>query len=626
MHGVPDLSYHQLSGALGAAPAGIVICDPHQPGYPAVYANEEFSAITGYSTDEVVGRSLKLLQGPGTDPSAIETIRASLAACRPVTVELLNYRKDGTAFWMGVRIRPVFKPSGRLAAFVGVLSDMTERHLSEDSVRESVESLRAITEALPLPLLRIQLDGQILEANILAHQLFGVAPSGLVGRMIKEFGEPGDEGAKRLCHTLQERGSAQRIEVNVRRQDGSSVVLMASAQHYSVHGEVHYLLIFQDVSEMKHNEQQLTRANEEAERTIRARMSFLAAASHDLRQPLQALALFASALDNHVSTPPARKIVASIKQSLRGMEQMFDSLLDMSRLDAGVTRAEPQAFLINDIFERLETECVPQAVAAGLDLRFVPSSATVRSDPRLLSRIIGNFLANALRYTRRGRILVGCRHGRNFVRVIVCDTGPGIPESQRLAMFREFHQGDTAGRGAGMGLGLSIVQRFARLLGHRLAVHSVEGRGTSFSVEVPLAEEWQAPATREDDAPARDVSGATVVVVDDDLDIRSGLQILLAAWDCNSVVAATIDQAIGELANRGLRPDVVLADLHLPENENGGVAAIAAIRARFGAKVPAFVFTGDSAAQLELGDNLSVLLKPIDPARLRTVLAGALGR
>ena len=345
----------------------------------------------------------------------------------------------------------------------------------------------------------------------------------------------------------------------------------------------------------------------------------------------QALALFASALDHHVQAPQARTIVQSMKISLRGMEEMFDSLMDMSKLDAGVMRAEPQVFLINDIFQQLESTYGPQAEAAGLELRLVPSSAAVRSDPRLLARILGNFLSNAIRYTRHGSILMGVRHHGDSVSIAVHDTGPGIPDSQRLDIFREFHQGNgsPSGRGVGMGLGLAIVQRLARLLNHRVDVRSVVGRGSCFAVAVPLSEDWSpVPGGAEEDAEeeVRDVVGATVVVVDDDPEIQEGLGMILADWGCQAVVADNADQALSALAHQHLNPDVILADLHL-HARGDGISAIRAIRSGTGRQVPAFLFTGDTEAPIDAAaSGFRILRKPLDPLRLRTLLADALGR
>jgi two-component system, sensor histidine kinase len=626
------LSYEQLAEVMAAAPYGIVVTDPRQPGDPIVYVNEQFTAITGYGADEAVGRSLDMLKGPGTDPRALEEIDDAVHSARSSTIELLNYRKGGEPVWMRVQIRPVFDREGQLCHLVGGLTDMTERRLIEDAMRESEERLRAVMGAMPLPMLRVRLDGSIIEANRHAHDILGVTAGSLPGRNVYEFGLEDDDGTTKLCEDLRALGAARRMEIRARREDGTPIWLLASGRMFTVRGETRYLLICQDVTELKRREQALELANQQAERTIRARMSFLAAASHDLRQPLQALALFASALENHAKTPQARTIVQSMKISLRGMEEMFDSLLDMSRLDAGVITVEPQVFLINDIFERLETNYQPQAAAAGLDLRFVASSAAVRSDPKLLSRIISNFLSNAIRYTRAGRILVGCRLSGPNIKVIVCDTGAGIPDSQRLEIFKEFRQGSTptlAGRGVGMGLGLSIVQRLSRLLNHRLDVRSVVDKGTAFSVEVPLVEEWAPqPCPGPPDEDVREVEGATVVVVDDDVDIRDGLKLLLQEWGCRAVVAATAEQALAELSRTASRPDIILADLHL-RHAGSGVAAIRSIFEHTGTTPPAFLFTGDTEAPLDVRDGsgaFPVLRKPIDPLRLRTLLADALGK
>jgi len=482
----------------------------------------------------------------------------------------------------------------------------------------------ALADAMPLPLLTVRVDGTVLFANGLADEALGVEPGGLIGRNVLDFGFDGDEGGG-LSGMLA--AGVRRTELRARRADGRPLWVLASAQPVAAEGDARALLVFQDVTEIRLRESALTEANEEAERSIRARMRFLAATSHDLRQPLQALALFASALDHHVHSPQARTILQSMKISLRGMEEMFDSLMDMSKLDAGVMKAEVQVFLINDVFEQLETTYGPQAEAAGLELRVVASSAAVKSDPRMLARILGNFLSNAVRYTRRGRILMGVRHRGGNLSIGVSDTGPGIPESQRLLIFREFCRGglpSVSGHGGGQGLGLAIVQRLARLLGHRLDVRSEVGRGSTFAVEVPLAEEWCVADAATDEADdGREVIGATVVVIDDDRDIQDGLEMLLSNWGCRAVVADTAERALAALDSRHLTPDVILADLHLQE-KGAGIDAIHAIRAITGGKAPAFLFTGDT----EIPDRAEfpILRKPLDPLRLRAVLADALGR
>jgi PAS domain S-box-containing protein len=502
---------------------------------------------------------------------------------------------------------------------------------AEALARQGEARLRAFTEAIPLPMVTLRMDGTILRANQAAEETLGTPPGSLPGRHIEDFAAHDEITEDHLCQRMRAQDSVQRLELEAKRADGRMVWVLASTRRFEVEGERRIVLVFQDVTELKDKEQRLTEANEEAERNIRARMRFLAAASHDLRQPLQAMALFASALDHHVTTTQGRTIVHSLKTSLRSMEEMFDALLDMSKLDAGVMRSDPQVFLINDIFEQLEATYAPQAEAAGLRFRLVPSSAAVKSDPRLLARIVGNFLSNAIRYTRSGAVLLGVRRRGNRVRVAVYDTGPGIPESQRLDIFREFRQGGTpnvAGRGAGMGLGLAIVQRLARLLGHALDVRSTVGRGSTFAVEVPLAEEFLPHAAQvDDDEDIADLEGTTVVVIDDDPNIQDALSMLLREWGCVAVVASNAGDALTQLKSLGRRPDVILADLHLGHDESG-TDSVAVLRRHAGTPVPAFLFTGDTGAAnaAPQAGGLRILRKPIDPMRLRAYLGQALER
>ncbi|MGE5545718.1 MAG: PAS domain S-box protein [Solirubrobacterales bacterium] len=617
--------------ALDAAPVAIVLTDPSRPDNPVVYVNEEFSRITGYAPADIIGRNMRLLQGPESETTEVERMRAAVAAAQPVTAELTNYRRTGEAFPMRVDIRPILDASGRLTGFIGSLADLTGQQEALTALAESEERLRAVMAAIPLPMLTVRIDGTIARANDIAHEALAAPPGALPGRRLEEFCAGNSQQSNRLHEELQSTGAAHRIELEAKRLDGVRLWVLASAKTYSVRGETRYVLIFQDLTEQKRKERELQEANEEAERNIRARMRFLAAASHDLRQPLQAMALFASALDNHVASPQGRTIVSSLKTSLRGMEEMFDSLLDMSKLDAGVMKCETHDFMITDIFEQLEMNYRPQAEAAGLDLRVVPSSVAVHTDPRLLARILGNFLSNAIRYTRSGRVLMGVRHRGRIACIEVLDTGPGIPENQRLDIFREFRQGAApapVGRDTGIGLGLAIVQRLARLLGHALDVRSREGRGSAFSVEVPKAEsDWLpfAEAAQEEEVP--EVAGATVVVVDDDRDIQEGLSLLLEEWGCHPVIADTAEEAMAALDTKGRRPDLILADLHL--RSQSGLAVIRDIRDHMGGAIPAFLFTGDTETPADIGDasgTIHVLVKPLDPLRLRAVLADTLGR
>jgi two-component system, sensor histidine kinase len=609
-----------LRAAINVAPVAVVLTDAQQPDSPAVYVNREFLRITGYTAEEVLGHNLRMLQGPATDPEVKAALRQALQANRPVHAELLNYRKDGRPFWMRVEITPVFDANGVLVRHLGIMRDVTESHRTAERMREREERLEAIAGAIPLPMLIVDFQGIIEQVN--DHAGIAIGNPSLVGRQLKDFIDVGG-----IWEDVRRTGGVHQVEVQMRTARGELRWVVVSAVRFRVDHRDAAIVAFVDIGEQKCREQELARARDEAERATRAKSRFFAAASHDLRQPLQALALFATALEQHVDTPTAQNIVTSIKLALSTMEEMFDALLDMSRLDAGVLVAQPDVFMVNDVLERLEVEFVPQAERKGLSLRVVPSSAAVESDPALLGRILRNFLSNAVRYTDKGRILLGCkRRGINLM-IAVADTGPGIPEDERLNIFEEFFQGSDRPSSSGLGLGLAIVQRLARLLGHRLEVRSQVGRGAMFGIEVPLAEMPEVDVGDDEEGEdLGDLSGSTMLVVDDDPAVRESVQMLLEEWGSAGVTASSGAEALARI-EAGLRPDVILADFRLPE-EGGGVGAIERMLAALGEPVPAFLFTGDTdmrdGQNNSAGRTYPVLQKPISAIKLRLVLAAAL--
>jgi PAS domain S-box-containing protein len=337
-------------------------------------------------------------------------------------------------------------------------------------------------EAFPIPALVIGPNGVIVAANSHAEAYLG-CPA-LAGRNLCEFLAVSDPAS-----TLRDLSTtAGSTELPLRRDDGEDRWGLVAVGPWRS-GEIPAdLVVFQDLTPQKMREAQLRQARDLSEQEMRSKMRFFAAASHDLRQPLQALALFVSTLERHVQTPAAERIFQSMKLSLRSMEELFESLLDMSRLDAGVLTPEPAVFMIGDVLETLDNEFSAQAHQAGLKFRVVASSLAVRSDQAMVARILRNFISNAVRYTHSGGVVVGCRRRGRFVRCEVWDTGAGIPADQQEEIFSEFFQGKAAVKRRGSGLGLAIVQRLALLLGHRLDLHSQEGRGSVFAVEVPSAD------------------------------------------------------------------------------------------------------------------------------------------
>jgi signal transduction histidine kinase/CheY-like chemotaxis protein len=357
-----------------------------------------------------------------------------------------------------------------------------------------------------------------------------------------------------------------------------------------------------------------------------AKSRFLAAASHDLRQPLHALGLFVAqlrALRDHTEHGP---IVARIDAAVAAMNELFGALLDISKLDAGVLTPDVTEFPVQRLLRRLETTFAGAAREKGLQLRVIASDAWVRSDPILLERILLNLVSNAVHYTVRGRVLVGCRRRGEHLSLEVWDTGIGIPEDQQRNVFGEFYRlGGLGGdRSSGLGLGLAIVDRLCNLLDHPIELVSHIGKGSRFAVSVPLTPQLEETTTPIALADSIDpVRGKLVFIIDDDPLALQGMRGVLQTWGCKVVTAASGRAAVAQLANSTQLPDLIISDYHLPDGDTG-FNVISRLRAALGAKVPAFLITGDTTPEClhEAGARgLYLLHKPVPPMNLRAVIS-----
>jgi len=371
-------------------------------------------------------------------------------------------------------------------------------------------------------------------------------------------------------------------------------------------------------------------ALENANRDCSARSRLLAAASHDLRQPLQAIGLWVELLQDQTHDFEARAILRKIQETSRGAERILDALLDVTKLDLGVIGVNVTDFAVADLLEQVAITFGPLAKERHVALRVLKSSAIARSDPVLLERILFNFVGNAIQYSSRGGVLVGCRRGKDCLPFEVWDTGPGIPQDRLEDIFEEFVQLDTAGRErshAGVGLGLSIAKRTAGLLGHPIQVSSSLGKGSCFRVDVPCGERPPVALTASCcDHSAAAIFGSFVVVVEDETEQREAIAALLRHWGCHVVAAATAADAIAQLADHMRLPNVVLADYRLPDSSTG-LAAIRAIRSATAEDIPALIMTGECPTFVDTGivePSVRLLRKPVPPARLREHLAQAL--
>jgi two-component system, sensor histidine kinase len=377
---------------------------------------------------------------------------------------------------------------------------------------------------------------------------------------------------------------------------------------------------------------QLTEQMEAARSANLAKSRFLAAASHDLRQPMHALNLYLGGLAGLELSAPAKAALGNASQCAQTMDGMFRALLDISRLDAGSVQAEPRDFPVAPMLERIRVELEPQARAKGLELRVVPCSAWVRADPSFLDRVLRNLTANAVRYTHRGRILVGCRRRAGALHMAVLDTGVGIKPAEQRLVFEEFYQvgNPERDRSHGMGLGLAIVERLARLMQVTVQLASTPGRGSAFTIELPLAASVDAapagPEARGAGAP-RTFAGSLVAVIDDEEMILSATRSLLEQWECKVVTAVSGASVIEQLSTSPRAPDAIVCDYRLRGGEDG-LAVIDSLRSEFNEDIPALLITGDTGPERlrEIqASGLSVLHKPVHDQVLREALGRLLG-
>jgi len=372
---------------------------------------------------------------------------------------------------------------------------------------------------------------------------------------------------------------------------------------------------------------ELVRAKAEAEEANLSKTRFLAAASHDLLQPLNAARLYASSLANKMigTSQDEMHLAHHVDASLEAVQEILTALLDISRLDAKALTPEITQFRLDEILNQLRVEFGPVAQQKGLKLIFVPCSLTVSSDRRLLRRLVQNLISNAIKYTPSGRILVGVRRTEKNLRLYVYDTGIGIPQDKQRDIFREFERLAPAMRTArGLGLGLSIVERLSRVLEHPIALDSHMGRGSVFSVEIARGASPSPPPTQEAEiqsiSPAW-LDGMRIAVIDNEPDVLRGMTILLEGWGCRCFAGADVEEVLTKLEKSGTAPEAVIADYHLDEGD--GISAVAALRRRFDAQLPAILVTADHSRSLNeqaTSFYIRVLNKPLRPASLRALL------
>ncbi|BAI71982.1 two-component hybrid sensor and regulator [Azospirillum sp. B510] len=525
---------------------------------------------------------------------------------------------------------------------LAMLSSLLDRRQQAEQSAEQEARYRAIVDTAVDPIVLINDHGIVESFNHAAEKTFGYRADEVIGRNVSMLMPEPYRGAHDGYLDRYHRTGERRIvgigrEVEGLRKDGSTFPLDLSVGEWHVGKRRMYTGIMRDITARKAAEEAILRARDEAEaariealqarddalRADRAKTKFLAAASHDLRQPLQSLFFFAHALSDKLENHPTAPLLASMTDSLNGLRVMLDSLLDVSRLDAGVVKPSVTDFALGPLLDRLAEEYRNRAAESGLALRHVATSAWTRSDPALLERILRNLIENAIRYTERGDILVGCLHRADGLRLAVLDQGIGIPADKTQDIFLEFTQlaNPERDRRKGLGLGLAIVRRLARLLEHGVTVRSTPGRGSGFFLDLPVAVPRPVPKPARCPAELPDTKGL-IVVVDDDTIILLSMRAMLEEWGYEVVAAVSADEAIASLLNLGRQPAMIVADYRLREGRTG-VEAIRDIYGVCGVRVPAVVLTGDTdparIAEVQRSGH-RLVHKPVSAPMLREIL------
>ena len=467
----------------------------------------------------------------------------------------------------------------RIEGVVITFSDISEIKTAEREVEAARAYSDNIIDTIRQPLVVLDEDRRIVSANRSFYRTFGIKPEDAVHR---NFGDAGERTAgipelrgfldRIRLEPAPSEGHEIEIEIELPQLGQRSLLFSARKIQEGPLGERKVLLAIDDITDRKQAAAAVEAAKRLAEQANLGKSRFLAAASHDLRQPLQTISLLQGLLAMRIKDKDTLKLVVRLEETLKGMSSMLNTLLDINQLEAGVVLAETLAFPVNDLLERLKSEFAYEAEAKGLDLRVVLCGLPVHSDPRLLDQMIRNLLSNALKYTKQGKVLLGCRRHGDKLRIEVWDTGPGIPEAQLQPIFEEFHQLDNPARerSGGFGLGLAIVQRLADLLGHPIDVRSRPGKGSVFTVSVPLAEAAQAhPWNGQDEATEAAHRGGTILVVEDDPAVRETLELLLESKSHRALAAASGKNALELMAAQTQPPDLIIADYNLPGGLNG---------------------------------------------------------
>ncbi|WP_273425681.1 NahK/ErcS family hybrid sensor histidine kinase/response regulator [Marinobacter sp.] len=640
-----ETTRQRLSDAIESIADGFVLFDRH---HQLIQSNSRFRS---YWRDAGI-----VAPEPGT---SIQEVKTRAEASGLIVEEHDHDDPEGSVFLLSnQRWVQVTERATREGGLVVLYSDITDVKNSEmmrriKALEESERWIRVVTDHVPALIAYVGADMRVQFCNKVYEAWYGRGGVPVLEQRLDQIHSP--EFYQRLLPQIMEVMDGHNVTFELEETDGRGEVrymLRSYVPNLDEFGDIiGFFVLIRDITDRRKTALALEEAYDDLERRVnertaaltslnhklrdakleaeRANMSktkFLAAVSHDLLQPLNAARLFTSSLLEQSFGPKAEGLVRSVSTSLDDVENLLGTLVDISKLDAGVIKPDVTAFDLRDLLNNIAREFRQMALSEGLRLDFVPCSVVVESDSQLLARILRNFLTNAIRYTRTGRILLGCRRQTDHVLLQVWDTGPGIPEDKLTEIFQEFKRISPSGAQAdkGLGLGLAIVDKISRMLGHEVRVSSVEGKGSVFSVRVPLGQLQppRAVASAAPSLPDAGLDGVRVWVIDNDRSICQGMQTLLEGWQCQVVTAVSLEDLERQLDIESAEVELILADYHLDNDENG-VDVVGEINRRRSTPAPVLMITANYSNELKQRIRaLGYLLmnKPLKPLKLRSVL------
>lgn len=612
------------------------------------FVNEHAMELFGYPREGLIGMQVEMLMPERFRGRHFELQKSYFAAprTRPMGagLDIVGLTNNDREVPLEVSLSPV-EIGGRTMARA-VVRDITARKKAEQALKESERRFRAFMERAQLICVTLDCEGKILFCNEYLLSLTGWRQDEVEGENWFELFIPVEDREKRIeafkrSMMQGEVALPKNFENPILTPNYENPILTRTGQrrlvawnaalvHDAEGRVVGCTSVGNDITQQRQAQEALEAAKLEAERANALKSRFLAATSHDLRQPLQTLGLLHGVLARTVKDDGSRGAIESLGTTIASMGSTIDALLDINQLESGAVTPEVIDFAVSSVLTKVLSECTPYAEGKGLELRIVPCSAVIRSDPRLLERLVENLVSNAIKYTENGKVLVGCRWGDGTLRIEVWDMGVGIPEDQIEAIFEEYYQLDNPARerSRGLGLGLTVVQRMADLLGHRIEVRSTPGCGSMFAVAVPLGRAQR----RHPEGEAPDVVAATgwricVLLVEDDLAVRESLELFLRLYGYEVMAATTADEALSWVVDGAVRPGILIADHNLPGGTSG-LELVDRLRAQMACGLPAIVLTGDASAETmsEITARSAVYLrKPADADRLLRLIEQQIG-